>query len=204
MPVRRTPAEPAGPKPRIAVFAGPTATILNSLPLVTGHKAAEKYGLEFLPAQGLGYGDVRPTLRELAGEGASLMIAHASGYNTAAPEIAAETNVPVAIVDRPDALKPGLIADYTLSGHEGAYLAGRLAAKTTTSRTPKGMAAMTICSVCPLVRRQLVPIAATGCSPRPTSSGAASIQRTARMTPGTISSRNPAMMPSAASSVWPR
>ncbi|MGD9741054.1 MAG: BMP family protein [Dongiaceae bacterium] len=96
---------------------------------------AEKYGLEFLPAQGLGYGDVRPTLRELAGEGASLMIAHASGYNTAAPEIAAETNVPVAIVDRPDALKPGLIADYTLSGHEGAYLAGRLAAKTTTTGT---------------------------------------------------------------------
>jgi simple sugar transport system substrate-binding protein len=96
---------------------------------------AEKYGLEFLPAQGLGYGDVRPTLRELAGEGASLMIAHASGYNTAAPEIAAETKVPVAIVDRPDALQAGLIADYTLSGHEGAYLAGRLAAKTTATGT---------------------------------------------------------------------
>jgi hypothetical protein len=46
MPVRRTPAQPSGPKPRIAVFAGPTATILNSLPLVTGNKAAEKYGLE--------------------------------------------------------------------------------------------------------------------------------------------------------------
>jgi hypothetical protein len=44
MPVRRTPAQPTGPKPRIAVFAGPTATILNSLPLVTGHKAADKYG----------------------------------------------------------------------------------------------------------------------------------------------------------------
>src|SRR5215510_7916417 len=96
---------------------------------------AEKYGLEFMPAQGLGYGDVRPTLRELAGDGASLMIAHASGYNTAAPEIAEETKVPVAIVDRPDALKPGLIADYTLSGHEGAYLAGRLAAKTTGTGT---------------------------------------------------------------------
>ena len=26
-------------------------------------------------------------------------------------------------------MKPGLITDYTLSGHEGAYLAGRLAAK---------------------------------------------------------------------------
>jgi len=51
MPVRRTPAQPTGPKPRIAVFAGPTATILNSLPLVTGHKAAEKYGLEKVVGQ---------------------------------------------------------------------------------------------------------------------------------------------------------
>ena len=52
-------------------------------------------------AEGLGYGDVRPTLRELAEDGASLMIAHASGYNTAAPEIGAEMKVPVAIVDTP-------------------------------------------------------------------------------------------------------
>ncbi len=92
---------------------------------------AETYGLEFMPAEGLGYGDVRPTLRELAEDGASLMIAHASGYNTAAPEIAAETGVPVAIVDSPDKLQPGLVADYTLSGHAGAYLAGVMAAKMT-------------------------------------------------------------------------
>lgn len=98
-------------------------------------KAAELTGVKILVAQGLGYGDVRPTLRELAGDGASLMIAHASGYNTAAPEIAAETKVPVAIVDTPTALKPGLIADYTLSGHDGAYLAGRMAAKMTRSGT---------------------------------------------------------------------
>lgn len=104
-----------------------------------GHDAAkavaETYGLEFLPATGLGYGDVRPTLRELAADGASLMIAHASGYNTAAPEIAEETKVPVAIVDMPDAGKAGLVADYTLSGHEGAYLAGVLAAKMSTTGT---------------------------------------------------------------------
>ena len=67
---------------------------------------AEMHGLEFMPAEGLGYGDVRPTLRELAEDGASLMIAHASGYNTAAPEIAAETGVPVAIVDSPGC-RPG-------------------------------------------------------------------------------------------------
>ncbi|HZF35331.1 MAG TPA: BMP family protein, partial [Candidatus Angelobacter sp.] len=96
---------------------------------------AEKYGLKFMPAEGLGYGDVRPTLRELADDGASLIIAHASGYNTAAPEIAAEKNVPVAITDNPAAQKAGLVTDYTLSGHEGAYLAGRLAAQTSKSGT---------------------------------------------------------------------
>jgi basic membrane protein A len=95
---------------------------------------AAKYGLVFMPATGLGYGDVHPQLRELADDGASLIIAHASGYNTAAPEIGAEKHVPVAIVDRPDADKPGAIADYTLSGHQGAYLAGVLAAKTTQTK----------------------------------------------------------------------
>ncbi len=101
----------------------------NQQGVEAAREVAKKYNLEFMPAEGLGYGDVHPTLRELAADGASLMIAHASGYNTAAPEVAEETKVPVAIVDRPDAMKPGLIADYTLSGHEGAYLAGMLAAK---------------------------------------------------------------------------
>src|SRR4249919_614972 len=86
-----------------------------------GHDAAkavaEKYGLEFIPATGLGYGDVHPQLREVADDGASLIIAHASGYNTAAPEVGAEKKVPVAIVDNPGAQKAGLVTDYTLSGH---------------------------------------------------------------------------------------
>jgi basic membrane protein A len=97
--------------------------------------AAAATGVKIIVAEGLGYGDVRAPMRELAADGVDLMLAHASGYNTAGPEIAAETGVPVAIVDSPDALKPGLIADYTLSGHEGAYLAGRLAAKMTTTGT---------------------------------------------------------------------
>lgn len=97
--------------------------------------AAEATGVEIIVAEGLGYGDVRAPMRELAADGANLMIAHASGYNTAGPEIADETGVPVAIVDSPDALKEGLVADYTLSGHEGAYLAGRLAARMSTTGT---------------------------------------------------------------------
>lgn len=91
--------------------------------------AGAKEGVKVVVAQNLGYGDVRPTMRELAEGGASLLIAHASGYNTAAPEIGAEDKVAVAIVDMPGAGKPGMVADYTLSGHQGAYLAGRLAAK---------------------------------------------------------------------------
>ncbi|MSP40877.1 MAG: hypothetical protein EXR70_20510 [Deltaproteobacteria bacterium] len=36
---------PSNPKPRIAVFSGPTATIQNSEPLVTSNKAREKFGV---------------------------------------------------------------------------------------------------------------------------------------------------------------
>ena len=127
----------AGEVKKIAILVPEQGTDFgwNQQGVDAARAVAEKYGLEFVPAEGLGYGDVRPTLRELAAEGASLMIAHASGYNTAAPEIAEETGVPVAVVDSRDALKPGLIADYTLSGHEGAYLAGRLAAKMTRTGT---------------------------------------------------------------------
>lgn len=107
----------------------------NQQGVAAAKAAGEKMGVKVIAAEGLGYGDIRPTLRELAGEGVSLMIAHASGYNTAAPEIAAETKVPVAIVDSPDGLKPGLVGDYTLSGHHGAYLAGRMAAMMTRTGT---------------------------------------------------------------------
>ena len=138
--------------PLAAVLAGPTlAADVDTIAILTPEQgtdfgwnqqgvdsaraAAEATGVELLVAEGLGYGDVRPPMRELAAEGVDLMIAHASGYNTAAPEVAAETGVPVAIVDTPAGLQPGLVADYTLSGHEGAYLAGRLAAKMTSTGT---------------------------------------------------------------------
>jgi hypothetical protein len=46
MPLRRSAAEQPVEKPRIAVFSGPTATVMNSFPLVTGDRAAAKYGLQ--------------------------------------------------------------------------------------------------------------------------------------------------------------
>jgi basic membrane protein A len=109
----------------------PTDYGWNQQAFEAARDVAAKYHLKFMPASGLGYGDVHAELRELADDGASLIIAHASGYNTAAPEIGAEKHVAVAIVDRPKDSKPGAVADYTLSGREGAYLAGVLAAKVT-------------------------------------------------------------------------
>ena len=112
----------------------PTDYGWNQQGFIAAKAVAATYHLTFMPATGLGYGDVHAELRELADDGASLIIAHASGYNTAAPEIGAEKHVPVAIVDRPKDSKPGSVADYTLSGHEGAYLAGVLAAKMTQTK----------------------------------------------------------------------
>ena len=89
--------------------------------------AAEATGKEAIVAQGLGYGNIRPTLRELAEDGAQLIIAHASGYTTEAMEIAKEMGVHVVVgADS----QPPLIAKYELTGEKGAYLAGVLAAKT--------------------------------------------------------------------------
>ncbi|MFC3057609.1 putative B6 ABC transporter substrate-binding protein [Paenirhodobacter populi] len=103
---------------------------------IEGAKAAgAAAGVEVIVAENLGYGDVRPTLQELAEDGAGLLIAHASGYNTAAPEVGAQYDVPVAVVDTPQSLKEGAVADYTASGHQGAYLAGVLAAKMTRTGT---------------------------------------------------------------------
>ncbi len=105
----------------------------NQQGLVAAQEVAEKMGLQVIVAQGLGYGDIRSSIRELVADGAEFILAHAGGYNTAGAEIAKETNVPVAIVDQPQLAQKNLIADYTGSGHEAAYLAGYLAAKMTRS-----------------------------------------------------------------------
>ena len=112
----------------------PTDFGWNQQAFNAGKTVAAKYGLKFMPATGLGYGDVHAQLRELADDGASLIIAHASGYNTAAPEIGAEAHIPVAIVDRPQDSRPGAVADYTVSGYQGAYLAGVMAVRMTKTR----------------------------------------------------------------------
>ncbi len=93
-------------------------------------KAAKATGAKVLDATGSGYDNVEPNLRRLAQQGADLIIAHASGYNSAGPAIAAEFKVPVVVWDaKAGAVKKGLVSNVLTKAQEGAYLAGVLAAQ---------------------------------------------------------------------------
>ncbi len=97
--------------------------------------AAASVGAQLQIADGAGYDDPAPILRQLADGGAKFIVAQASGYNTAAPQFAAENNVPVVVYDSPSATKPGLVADIETNSQNGAYLAGVLAAKASKTGT---------------------------------------------------------------------
>jgi basic membrane protein A and related proteins len=98
--------------------------------------AAKATGAKVTAATGIGYENVEPSLRRLAQGGASLIIAHASGYNTVAPKVAQQFHVPVVVWDaKPSAIKPGLVSSVSTAAQEGAYLAGVLAAQVTKSGT---------------------------------------------------------------------
>ncbi|MDQ3380762.1 MAG: hypothetical protein M3546_10665 [Actinomycetota bacterium] len=77
----------------------PTDYGWNQQGFVGAKKAARATGAKVLDATGSGYDNVEPNLRRLAQQGADLIIAHASGYNSAGPAIAAEFKVPVVVWD---------------------------------------------------------------------------------------------------------
>ena len=108
----------------------------NQQGFVGAKKAAKATGAKVLDATGSGYENVEPNLRRLAQQGADLIIAHASGYNSAAPAIAQEFNVPVVVWDaKAGAVKKGLVSNVLTKAQEGAYLAGVLAAQMTKTGT---------------------------------------------------------------------
>jgi basic membrane protein A len=113
----------------------PTDYGWNQQGLIGAKKAAAATGAKVLDATGSGYENVEPNLRRLAQQGADLIIAHASGYNTAAPPIAEQYKVPVVVWDNPKAVKKGLVSNVSTRAQEGAYLAGVLAALTTKTGT---------------------------------------------------------------------
>lgn len=96
--------------------------------------AAEAFGIEALVQENGGYDDITPALRDLADEGAQLIICHASGYQTTCPDFAASSGVSVAVIENPGAVGE-LVADIETQAQEVAYLAGVLAGLSTTTGT---------------------------------------------------------------------
>ena len=132
-----TEAPPANTVTKIGIIAPEKGNDFgwNQQGVVGAQGAAASVGAEIEVADGAGYDDPGPILRQLADGGAKFIIAHASGYNTAAPKFAAENNIPVIVFDDPTATKPGLVADVETNSQQGAYLAGVLAAKATKTGT---------------------------------------------------------------------
>jgi len=78
----------------------------NQQAVEASEQVAGDFGVEVEVADNSGYEDIGAILRELATGGAEFVIAQASGYNTAAPDVAAQTGVPFLVWDNPEATEP--------------------------------------------------------------------------------------------------
>jgi simple sugar transport system substrate-binding protein len=83
----------------------------------------------------IGYNNTQALLSQLARAHAQFIIAHASGFDTAAKQVAQQYHVPVMTYDIPNELVPGLVSNITTSAQQGGYLAGILAARMTKTKT---------------------------------------------------------------------
>jgi simple sugar transport system substrate-binding protein len=96
----------------------------------SARELAAEIGADVEVADGAGYEDIGPVLRELADGGADFLIAHAGGYATQAMQVAEELQVPVVVIAAFEGgLIPGLSQDVETHAEEGAYLAGYVAAR---------------------------------------------------------------------------
>ncbi len=105
----------------------------NQMGVAGARAAAKASGAKLTVSDGIGYDNVEPVLRRLARGGADFIVAHASGFNTIGPRVAERERVPVISYDNPKNLVPGLVSDIETSSQDGAYLAGVLAARMSTS-----------------------------------------------------------------------
>ena len=95
-------------------------------------KTAKKYGFKVILAEGLGYRDIKPTLRDMVGKGCELIITHAAGYAISGAEISQETGVKMVLAEGGDKnIVQGRVSDIRSKSGPGGFLAGVLAARMT-------------------------------------------------------------------------
>lgn len=101
---------------------------------VAGLKAAaKKYGLTVKVVANIGYNNTPAILRQIASGSPKpgLVVAHASGFDTAAQTVSRQTGVPMVTYDIPTMKAKGTLTNITTSAQQGGYLAGVLAAHET-------------------------------------------------------------------------
>ena len=96
---------------------------------------ATSSGAQLTVLSDIGYDNTQSQLGQLARQHAQFIIAHASGYDTAAKQVAMQYHVPIMTYDIATELVPGLVSNITTSAQQGGYLAGILAARTTKTMT---------------------------------------------------------------------
>ena len=104
---------------------------------VAGLEAAAKAdGIKTVKiVQNIGYPTTPAVLESLAAAHYGLIVAHASGYDTQAKQVAAQYHVPFVTYDVASEKSAGVLTNITTSSQQGAYLAGILAAKMTKTGT---------------------------------------------------------------------
>jgi simple sugar transport system substrate-binding protein len=105
----------------------------NQQGVAAAHNVAKVNGASLTVNDGIGYDNTQAVLERLARSGNQFVIAQASGYNTIAPRVAVQTKVPMISYDNPKNLIKNYMSDIETSSQDGAYLAGVLAAKKTTT-----------------------------------------------------------------------
>ena len=96
---------------------------------VAGAKAAaSSVGATVNVTSNIGYDKTPTVLRQIALNKPDMIIAHASGFDTAAQRIGQQYKIPTVTYDIPTMKSPGAVTNITTESQQGAYLAGILAA----------------------------------------------------------------------------
>ena len=90
--------------------------------------AASSVGATVNVSSNIGYDKTPTVLRQIALNKPQLIIAHASGFDTAAQRIGQQYKIPTVTYDIPTMKSPGAVSNITTESQQGAYLAGILAA----------------------------------------------------------------------------
>jgi simple sugar transport system substrate-binding protein len=107
----------------------------NQQGLNAARTVAQASGAQLSVISDIGYNNTQSLLSQLAQKHPQFIIAHASGYDTAAKQVALQYHVPIMTYDIASELVPGLVSNITTSAQQGGYLAGILAGRMTKTKT---------------------------------------------------------------------